>query len=101
MMMKRQIAWTVAVAATLALSAGVLAQDFKTFKGDNARVGRNGTPAASGPGRALLRWWHPNAADVSAGDALIRNNTAPFPWVDAVGSWVAPAANEEAKPKKR
>lgn len=96
MMMKRQIGLTLVAAALVAGATAAWAQDFKTFKGTNQRVGRNDLAATSGPGRALLRWWHPNAADPATGFVLIRNNTAPNPWTVTTGPWTAPSAAEEA-----
>lgn len=96
MMMKRQIGLTLVAAALVAAATTAWAQDSKTFKGDNQRVGRNDLAATSGPGRALLRWWQPNAATPTTGFVLIRNNTAPAPWATTTGPWTSPGPDEEA-----
>lgn len=61
------------LAALATLGVVSQAQDFPTLKGDNGRVGRNGNPGTSGPGRTLIDWWRPNPADVGTVSADIDN----------------------------
>ena len=66
------------VAAFTMIAAISASQTFPTLKGDNARTGRNATPAISHPGRGFLTWFRPNANDVLSG-TIMRNNTAIAP----------------------
>lgn len=85
---------------TLALCAGLVAQDFPGLKGGSAKTGRaTGTDAAvaaSGPGRAQLAWFYPNGT-VNAGATVVRNNTATAAGViTRAGTWAKPRRVEEA-----
>lgn len=82
--------------AGLLLAGLAVGQDFPTLKGNNARTGRNATPAISNPGRGRLTWFRPNATDTISG-TIVRNNTAIGPNVTSTGAWTAsPMTNAAA-----
>ncbi len=92
MQAKRQI-WLAVTIAALILGIGSAAwgQDFKTFKGDNARTGKNATPAAMSPGVANLRWWYPD--NILANPVIVDNTDGAAGFA---GVWVVPPTDQEA-----
>jgi outer membrane protein assembly factor BamB len=68
------------------------AQDFPTFKGDNARTGKSSNANASGPGRGTLRWFHPFGQQQP--QRIIVDDTQAIPG-GGVG-WFGPAPENEA-----
>ena len=90
--MKSNWLGTLALAGLLAVGSQASAQsieDWPAFKGQNSRVGLNGDPAGSGPGRTNLRWWTPSGAASQFTHSLVIDNTdiSPFAYgVNANGS---------------
>lgn len=61
--------------------------DYGTYKGNNARQGRNSDPATFGPGHAFLRWWRPNLADSIGSSVVVDNLDAT---TSSTGVWAQP-----------
>ncbi len=79
-MATRKSNWLAPLAIVLSVCVSNIAsaqsiEDWPSFKGSNARTGRNGDPTSSGPGKANLRWWTPNGVNAPASGTYIVDNT--------------------------
>lgn len=92
MMKKNRIGKVVASLAVVGIAATLplLAQQYDTYRGSNAREGRHdGDQAIYDPGRSFLRWWDP-----PLGEQRVVDNDDPGAIRIPVGDWFAPTGQE-------